>query len=740
MGKKTSLGVAIGICLILGLSFANQVAAETITILHVNDVHGHVADSKNNIGYAKLETYFKQVKAANPNTLILDAGDTFNGEVYASFDKAQSLLGILQTMSFDAMTIGNHDVNYGLPRLKTLAEQLPYSVICGNATYTDTGQQLFEGTKIITLANGTKVGLVGLTTSVTGADNLTITDQIAASRRLVAQLKPQVDVVVGLMHVGDSGNMTTTRIATEVPDFDVIVDGHSHTALPNGTKVGKTLITQAGSFSDYIGRIEIELDDTKIVAKTASLKNKADLSQLQPDAQTQAAVSSLVSNYGVDLGQVIGHTTYPLSGEREHLRTKETLLGNMLTDAVKSEMAADVALMRGSAMEGSVPAGDFTVGDLLMATRSDTALQTFEVTGESLLAILKGMYTLDGYFPNANPMFLQVSGLTLKLDPKVEGLVYDVTVNGQILDLQQTYRVATDVVVAKQEVLKPLALKPIKEAPSFAAVARAYIEKHSPLTYPDVEGRVTFTNLSDPTNLLTVLKLIQNDLPQLVDTYQKADKVVAIYKAFAQLSPEEQALLSAPVKAKLEQAIVAAGKVNHETSHATVSGQLPWYVRLVTSVSSETASDYQAFAQHLTADQTLLGLWQISVHDLLNGGKVALAEPLTITLKNVDLKGKTNPQIKHEKSDGTVETLDVMVAENAMSFKTSTFSAFGLVANVKTTKEVKESESALTTPTGSAQSKLPKTGDSRRSNLWLIGLVLVSLVGLMKQEKISGKK
>lgn len=137
MGKKTFLGVAIGICLILGLSFANQVAAETITILHVNDVHGHVADSKNNIGYAKLETYFKQVKAANPNTLILDAGDTFNGEVYASFDKAQSLLGILQTMSFDAMTIGNHDVNYGLPRLKTLAEQLPYSVICGNATYTD---------------------------------------------------------------------------------------------------------------------------------------------------------------------------------------------------------------------------------------------------------------------------------------------------------------------------------------------------------------------------------------------------------------------------------------------------------------------------------------------------------------------------------------------------------------------------------------------------------------------------
>ncbi|GAB2021084.1 hypothetical protein RyT2_01570 [Pseudolactococcus yaeyamensis] len=734
MRKKYFLGFAIAICAILGF-VVNEAKAETISILHVNDVHGHVTDSKDDIGYAKLETYFKQAKAENPNTLILDAGDTFNGEVYASFDQAQSVLGILQTMSFDAMTIGNHDVNYGLPRLKTLASQLSYPIICGNATYTDTGQPLFDGTKIMTLPNGIKVGLVGITTSVAGADNLTVTDQIATSKTLAAQIKPQVDIVVGLMHVGDAGNMTTSKIATEVPDFDVIVDGHSHTALPNGTTVGETLIAQAGSFSDYIGRIDIELDSREIVSKKASLKTKTDLSHFTPDVTTQTAVQSLINNYGVDLGQVIGSTKQHLTGEREFLRTKETILGNMLSDAVKNEMVADVALMRGSSMEGSIAAGDITVGDVLTATRSDTALQMFEVTGESLLSILKAMYTLDGYFPNANSMFLQVSGLTLKIDSKVEGLVYDVTVNGESLDLAKTYRVATDVVVANQEVLKSLTLKPIKELPSFAAVVRAYIEKQSPLNYPVLEGRITFTELVNPTNLINVLTRIQNDLPLTVDTLEKADKVAEIYQAFAKLATTEKDLISAPVQAKLEKATAQAGVVNHETAQAILSGNVPWYVRLVSASVSKTDETYLAFKNKLANTQDIFGLWQLSVLDTLNGEAVGFSEPVTITLKSIDLGQKMNPKIYHEKSDGTFETLEVTVDKTDISFKTSSFSPFALVTNVVKKNELTDKPVQNGTDNATKQN-LPKTGESRRTILLITGLAIIGLVILMKQLKI----
>lgn len=207
-----------------------------VTIIHVNDIHTYVDASDSTIGYAKIAGFYNQVKAVNPNTLFLDAGDTFSGTANALVDHAESIIPILNTIGFDAMVTGNHDYAFGSKHLLKLVSMLDYPVISANIVYKETDEPLLDCFLILTLANGMKVGIIGLThftAQVMGATDVKYTDPIPVAQRLVNEIRPQVDLIIGLLHVGvgEDSHANSITIARQVKGLDVIIDGHTHIKL-----------------------------------------------------------------------------------------------------------------------------------------------------------------------------------------------------------------------------------------------------------------------------------------------------------------------------------------------------------------------------------------------------------------------------------------------------------------------------------------------------------------------------
>ena len=117
----------------------------TVTIVHINDVHANVAETDKQIGYAKIAGFVEQTRAANPNTLFLDAGDVIAGNPYASIDRGLGFVHILNTLGLNAMTAGNSEFAYGSEHLRKFADGLNYPLLVDNMVSRETGKPLSEG-------------------------------------------------------------------------------------------------------------------------------------------------------------------------------------------------------------------------------------------------------------------------------------------------------------------------------------------------------------------------------------------------------------------------------------------------------------------------------------------------------------------------------------------------------------------------------------------------------------------
>ena len=181
----------------------------------------------------------KAVKSKNPATLWLDAGDTFHGMPMITISRGENLVPLLNAAGLDAMTAGNHDFNYGSQHLEQLAKKLKFPLLDANVIRRSNGKHVFKPYKIFKL-NGIKVGVFGLSTPETAyktnPNNVTevaFLNPVEVSREMIKLLRPKCDVLIAVMHMGvdASSEFTSERIARETNGIDLIVDGHSHTAL-----------------------------------------------------------------------------------------------------------------------------------------------------------------------------------------------------------------------------------------------------------------------------------------------------------------------------------------------------------------------------------------------------------------------------------------------------------------------------------------------------------------------------
>lgn len=431
--------------------FANS-TPKHITIIHTNDTHSRVEmdDKGGLIGFERIASLVKQAKAENPNTLVLDAGDTLHGQTFATISKGESIIELMNIIGYDAMAPGNHDFNYGQDRLLELKELMTFPLLAANIIKDD-GTEFLKPYEIKEI-DGVKIAIFGLATPETAYKTspnnvigLTFQDPAEAAQKIVNQLKDKVDVIVALSHLGldESSTYRSDIVAEKVSGIDIIIDGHSHTTLQEGKEVNETLIVQAGEYGKNLGYVDLYIEDGKITKKTAKLSAQSDIVDIVADQGILDLFAKVKEENSKITSVVVGKTPVKLEGERENVRTQQTNLGSVVADAMLHQTGADIAITNGGGLRASIDEGEITKGDIITVLPFGNYVKMIEVKGST---ILEAMERGVSKYPETDGGFPQVGGMTYKFDaskPANERIV-EILIKGEKLDLNKTYKLATN--------------------------------------------------------------------------------------------------------------------------------------------------------------------------------------------------------------------------------------------------------------------------------------------------------
>ncbi len=482
--------------------FAAEV--QSLTIVHVNDVHGRVEENPGatfpELGFAKLKTKVDMLREEDSNLLFLNAGDSFHGTTIVNLTSGEQMVEMMNIMGFDAMTPGNHDFNYGYEQLMKLKGMAEFPILGANIVHEANGESDFDPYVIYTMDNGLKVGIFGLSTEETkykshpkNTEGKEFLDVVATGKEMVAELEDKADIIIALVHLGDdiASVNTSTKLANEVKGIDLIVDGHSHSVLEGGTVVNGTLIVQAGSYTQNIGIVKMEITDGVMTSADASLMPYGEAALLEADEEILSLIEEIKLVNDPIENVIIGKTLVELDGVRENVRTKETNLGNLITDAMRISTGADVGFQNGGGIRAPIDAGDLTVGEVLTSFPFTNTVAVINVTGADLLAALEhGVKDA----PNAVGQFPHVSGMkfTYDIGKPAGSRVTEVIVGEEQLVLDKTYSMATnDFTADGGDGYAMFKGKPfVGEGGLLSDVLIDYIEAN-PEINPAVEGRIT---------------------------------------------------------------------------------------------------------------------------------------------------------------------------------------------------------------------------------------------------------
>ncbi len=467
--------------------------AGKLVILHTNDTHGgDVAAAGKSIGTAGVAQLKKDYQAAGAQVLLFSAGDAIQGAPLVNQDKGVSEFAFMSAAGYDAMTLGNHEFDWGLDNLEQASAHMTFPILCANIVDKDTGDSHFTANKIFETA-GMKVGVFGLDTPETATK--TNPKNIAAIKFLgqldaqelydcaeaqVAALKEQgADFIVCLAHLGvdaESVGRRSVDLASKVDGIDLIVDGHSHStnteiadviakeSLGEGNVVNGATIVSTGTKLANVGKVVID-PAAKTVSETA-LISAADYSGV--DETVNQLVNDRDAAVNAELAAVVGQTEVLLDGKRAPgVRTQETNLGDFSCDAILwqarkelGEDAVDAAFTNGGGIRETIPAGDISLNIMKTVFPYGNQVATLDLTGAQLLEMLEAnTYCL----PTAIGGFPQVSGIEYSVNTEVpyeNGEQYPnstyyapakpgsrvtiSTVNGQPWDAEATYTLATN--------------------------------------------------------------------------------------------------------------------------------------------------------------------------------------------------------------------------------------------------------------------------------------------------------
>lgn len=519
--KRTLIGLATFFLLLSAAIFAayssrNKDELKPIVILHTNDLHGAFSSvdtttgkpSETVIGHDLIRSKYLEYQKKGP-TFLLDAGDAVQGDYFVTENKGEAAIDILNATGYDAVTLGNHEFDYGWLRLAKLIGEADFPFLSQIADTDTDAEKIVKPYTIITRKDAA-LGVFGITTPETayksdgafGKDFGTTKELIAHAKEMVSTLKEQgADYIVCLSHLGTETGApyaSAYDIRDNVPGIDVIIDGHTHTQLADIKNVeGKTQITSTGSNGEGLGVVKLYREGNRTEVSLSTL-SKEDFKGVKKDAAVSDILDTWSAKVSASGSTPVASVPFDITVDRESERTKETVMGNITTDAMREVSGADIAMQNGGSIRNQhLTAGEITTGEILTIFPYGNIIQMAEVPGSAILEVLE--HSVSEY-PEACGGFMQVSGLSYTFNPgaPVGSRIRSVIVGNTPLDPDKTYTLCTNDFIAyggdEYEMLRDYfdTQLPLR-MPDYASLDQAviyYLTTHYDALVNQTEGRI----------------------------------------------------------------------------------------------------------------------------------------------------------------------------------------------------------------------------------------------------------
>lgn len=423
--------------LFLGMSLACYCSAEnkhdtlttdkTIVILYENDVHCAID------GYTKLAGLRDAIVASDTAYVsITSSGDFLNGSLAGIVSTGQYIVDIMRNVGYDAITLGNHEFDFKGPRMTELLSQIKAPIICAN--FFEAGaEHPFYPTCTIKTYGQKRVGYIGVCTPSSMHDeyyaffdkdgnklyDLHPDDVVALVQQSVDSVRRVgADYVVLLSHLGELVSekaIDSHTLVNNIKGIDVVLDGHTHSVIPHDMVPdldGKKIpVTQTGTQFAHIGKLVITKDGN--LSTSLIPINDITYTNQQVTATTDSIKQLMESVVNVVIGSCdFELTIYDTQGD-VLVRKGETNLGNLCADAFREYFHADVGLINGGGIRNNIPAGNITIGDAINTIPFYDFMCKIEVTGETILNMLK---KCTEKYPQEDGSFPQVAGMKFTLN------------------------------------------------------------------------------------------------------------------------------------------------------------------------------------------------------------------------------------------------------------------------------------------------------------------------------------
>ena len=434
---------------------------DDIVILYENDVHCEIE------GYSALSAMRNELKQEYDHVGIVTSGDFLQGGSLGSISRGEYVVRLMNLVGYDAIALGNPEFDYGLDRLYELADMLNTKPVCANFKKIGAGE-VFEPYSIVSYGE-VKIAYIGITTPGT-PDKTSFPTQFMDENKnplytfcktdLAKVVQENIDMaraegadfVVALSHLGDSKEDVYNAIdlVRETVGFDVVLDAHSHSVIEADILIDKggneVLYTSTGTKFANIGKLTISGD--RITTELIPLENYS-----TTDPVVDGCIDQIMTEYAEVGNKKIAACAFDLvthdSEGNRIVRVGESNLGNLISDAFRHVLGADIAYFNGGGIRSHIESGDITFHDLLNVLPFNNTGVVVEVSGTTVLEMLEASVSK---WPEENANFPHVSGLSFSVNTlgEANSRVYNVEVlnseSGKYepLALDKTYTVASN--------------------------------------------------------------------------------------------------------------------------------------------------------------------------------------------------------------------------------------------------------------------------------------------------------
>lgn len=400
-------------------------------------------------GMDRVATVVKAIRAARPDAILLDGGDTWHGSMTSLLTRGQDVVDVMNALGVEAMT-SHWEWTFGTERVKEIVEALPFPFLGANIFDAEWDEPAFEPYHIFE-KGGQRIAVIGQAFPYMPIANpgwmfpeYSFGIREERMQAMVDEVRAEgVDLVVCLSH---NGFDVDRKMAARVRGIDVILTGHTHDALPEPVLVGETILIASGSHGKFVTRLDLDVRDGRMMGfRHRLIPIFADV--IQPDAEMASLIETGRAPYKAQLEEVIG-TTESLLFRRGNF---QGTWDDLICDAVRSERDAQIALSPGVRWGASLLPGDPITREDIHNVTSMTygACYRTEMTGETLRMILEdvadNLFNPDPYYQQGGDM-VRVGGMNFAIDvsrPIGERIgTMALSDTGEAIDPARTYTVA----------------------------------------------------------------------------------------------------------------------------------------------------------------------------------------------------------------------------------------------------------------------------------------------------------